>query len=94
MSAASQKYPGVNRFFSGQRVYQRDDDVQFTMTIKKDMRTDGEETTIKLHLKPTDTTKEVYEEAERPHRRGQKTPPLTARSTMSRLCWPVCRASC
>ena len=50
------KYPGVNRFFSGQRVYQRDDDVQFTMTIKKDMRTDGEETTIKLHLKPTDTT--------------------------------------
>ena len=55
------KYPGVNRFFSGQRVYQRDDDVQFTMTIKKDMRTDGEETTIKLHLKPTDTTKEVYE---------------------------------
>ena len=52
------KYPGVNRFFSGQRVYQRDDDVQFTMTIKKDMRTDGEETTIKLHLKPTDTTKE------------------------------------
>ena len=42
------KYPGVNRFFSGQRVYQRDDDVQFTMTIKKDMRTDGEETTIKL----------------------------------------------
>ena len=25
------------------------------------MRTDGEETTIKLHLKPTDTTKEVYE---------------------------------
>lgn len=55
------KYPGVNRFFSGQRVYQRDDDVQFTMTIKKDMRTDGEETTIKLHLTPTDTTKEVYE---------------------------------
>ena len=51
----------MNRFFSGQRVYQRDDDVQFTMTIKKDMRTDGEETTIKLHLKPTDTTKEVYE---------------------------------
>ena len=50
------KYPGVNRFFSGQRVYQRDDDVQFTMTIKKDMRTDGEETTIKLHLTPTDTT--------------------------------------
>ena len=31
------------------------------MTIKKDMHADGEETTIKLHLKPTDTTKEVYE---------------------------------
>ena len=55
------KYPGLNRFLSGQRVYQRDNDIQFTMAIKKDMRTDGEETMIKLHLTPEDTTKEIYE---------------------------------
>ena len=55
------KYPGLNRFLSGQRLYQRDEDIQFTMAIKKDMRTDGEETMIKLHLTQTDTTKEVYE---------------------------------
>ena len=54
------KYPGLNRFFSGQRIHQRDEDIAFTMTIKKDMRVDGEETTIKLHLTPHDTAKDVY----------------------------------
>ena len=49
------KYPGVNRFFSGQRVYQRDDDVQFTMTIKKDMRTDGEESWVGWYARSTGT---------------------------------------
>lgn len=54
------KYPGLNRFFSGQRIHQRDEDIAFTMTIKKDMRVDGEETTIKLHLTPHDTAEDVY----------------------------------
>ena len=54
------KYPGLNRFFSGQRVFQRDEDVAFTMTLKKDMATDGEETTIKLHLSVRDTAIDVY----------------------------------
>lgn len=54
------KYPGLNRFFSGQRIHQRDEDIAFTMTIKKDMRVDGEETTIKLHLTPYDTAEDVY----------------------------------
>ncbi len=54
------KYPGLNRFFSGQRVHQRDDDIAFTMTVKKEMRVDGPETTIKLHLSPSDTAEDVY----------------------------------
>lgn len=54
------KYPGLNRFFSGQRIHQRDEDIAFTMTIKKEMRVDGEETTIKLHLSPYDTAEDVY----------------------------------
>ena len=54
------KYPGLNRFFSGQRVHQRDDDIAFTMTVKKDMRVDAPDTTIKLHLTTTDTAEDVY----------------------------------
>lgn len=54
------KYPSLNRFFSGQRIYQRDDDIQFTMTVKKDMSTESPDTTIKLHLTPKDTAEDVY----------------------------------
>lgn len=55
------KYPGCNRFFSGQRVYQRDDDIAFTMTVKKEMSTSAPDTTIKLHLNRADTAAEVYQ---------------------------------
>lgn len=55
------QYPGCNRFLSGQRVYSRGDDIQFCMVIKKAMTTDAPDTIIKLHLKPTDTSKEVYD---------------------------------
>lgn len=68
------KYPGFNRFFSGQRIYQRDDDIQFTMAMKKEMRTDGEETMIKLHLAPTDTSKEVYDKFNRSYEEVMNTP--------------------
>ena len=54
------KYPGVNRFVSGQKIYSRGEDIQFCMTIKKDMTTDGAETEIKLHLSPRDTVYDVY----------------------------------
>ena len=54
------KYPGCNRFFSGQRVYQRDDDIQFVMAVKKSMSTDAPDTMIKLHLTQTDTAADVY----------------------------------
>lgn len=68
------KYPGVNRFLSGQRVYQRDEDIQFTMTMKKDMRTDGDETMIKLHLTQTDTAKDVYEKFNKAYEEVKSTP--------------------
>lgn len=54
------KYPGVNRFVAGQRIFSRGEDIQFSMTVKKDMSTDGEETEIKLHLTPRDTAYDVY----------------------------------
>ena len=44
------KYPAINRFISGQKFYSHGDDIQFSMTIKKEMSTDAPETTIQLHL--------------------------------------------
>ena len=68
------KYPGCNRFLSGQRVYQRDDDIQFTMAIKKDMSTEASDTMIKLHLTQTDPSKEVYEKFNKVYEEVKNTP--------------------
>ena len=55
------KFPGCNRFFSGQEVYTRGDDIQFCMVVKKEMTVEAPDTIIKLHLTPRDTSKDVYE---------------------------------
>lgn len=55
------EYPGLNRFLAGQRIYSRGEDIQFCMTIKKDMTLDDPDTEIKLHLNPSDTVYDVYE---------------------------------
>ena len=54
------KYPQLNRFINGQKVYSRGDDIQYCMVIKKEMNVDSPDTSIKVHLKPTDTAKDVY----------------------------------
>lgn len=55
------KYPALNRFLSGQRVYSRGDDIQFCMVVKNSMSLEGEESVMKLHLKPTDTVFDIYD---------------------------------
>ena len=55
------RYPQLNRFINGQKVYSRGDDIQYCMVIKKEMSVDSPDTSIKVHLKPTDTAKDVYE---------------------------------
>ena len=55
------KYPGVNRFIAGQKVYSRGEDIQFCLTIKKEMSTKSPETIIKVHLNPHDTAADVYQ---------------------------------
>lgn len=55
------KYPAINRFLSGQQVFSRGDDVQFCMVVKTEMTTEGQESIAKIHLNPTDTSKDVYE---------------------------------
>lgn len=54
------KYPGLNRFISGERIYQRGDDIQFCMTVKKEMTKESPDTVIKVHLKKGDGMDEVY----------------------------------
>ncbi|MBR2832018.1 MAG: 2-oxo acid dehydrogenase subunit E2 [Oscillospiraceae bacterium] len=55
----SQK-PAVNRFVSGRRIYARND-IEYVMSIKKEMKSDGGETSLKLKFRPDDTLQTVYE---------------------------------
>ena len=59
------QYPQVNRFVSGREIFSRGDDIQYSMTIKKEMSAESPDTCIKLHLKPTDTVYDVYEKFEK-----------------------------
>ncbi len=54
------KYPRLNRFIAGQKIYTHGNDIQFCMTIKKEMTSDSPETVIKVHLSPYDTADDVY----------------------------------
>ena len=54
------KYPGINRFISGQKLYTHGNDIQFCLTVKKDMSTSSPDTVIKVHLTPTDTPVDIY----------------------------------
>jgi len=53
------QYPAINRFCSGQRIFSREN-VEFLMTIKKQMRTDVGETTIKASFDRSATISDVY----------------------------------
>ena len=55
------KYPQLNRFIAGQRVYSRGEDIQYCMVVKKEMTVESPDTSIKVHLNPRDTAKDVCE---------------------------------
>lgn len=54
------KYPALNRFIAGQKVYSRGEDIVLCMTVKKEMSASSPDTVIKVHLNPHDTAKDVY----------------------------------
>ncbi len=54
------KYPQLNRFISGQKVYSRGEDIQYCMVVKKEMTVESPDTSIKVHLNPHDTAEDVY----------------------------------
>ena len=53
------QYPAINRFVSGQRMFTREN-VEYVMTVKKEMRTDAPETSVKVAFSCTDTIIDVY----------------------------------
>lgn len=54
------KYPALNRFIAGQKIYSRGEDIALCMTIKKELTADAPDSLIKIHLHPGDTADEVY----------------------------------
>ena len=54
------QFPGVNRFVVGQRLYAAKE-IVYVMVIKKEMKLDAYETTIKVKFDPRDTVFDVYE---------------------------------
>lgn len=54
------RYPQLNRFISGQKVYSRGNDIQYSMVVKKEMTVESPDTSIKVHLSPYDTAIDVY----------------------------------
>ena len=54
------QYPAINRFVSGQRIFARNN-IECIMMIKREMKAEAEETSIKVVFEPTDTITEVYQ---------------------------------
>ena len=54
------KYPALNRFIAGQRIYSRGEDIALCMTVKKEMTQDAPDSLVKVHLHPGDTAADVY----------------------------------
>jgi len=55
------KYPALNRFMAGQRMYTRGRDICVSMTVKKEMSLKAPDSLVKAHFDPADTARDVYE---------------------------------
>ncbi len=52
--------PGMNRFISGQKIFHRHD-IEFNMTVKKELSLESPDTVVKVRFEPKDTLVDVYE---------------------------------
>ena len=68
------RYPKINRFISGQKIFYRGNDIQFCLTIKKEMTAEAPETVIKVHLTPSDTAEDVYHKINAEVEKAKNTP--------------------
>lgn len=56
---AAAQYPAINRFLSGQRIFSRHD-IEINMVIKKQLRMDSDEATVKINFDRDATITDVY----------------------------------
>lgn len=54
------RYPAINRFIAGQKLYSRGEDIALCMTVKKEMTLSAPDTVIKVHFSPQDTIEDVF----------------------------------
>ena len=54
------RYPALNRFIAGQRIYSRGEDIAVCMTVKKELTAQAPDSLIKVHPHPSDTAADVY----------------------------------
>ncbi|MBE6972769.1 MAG: hypothetical protein E7440_02675 [Ruminococcaceae bacterium] len=54
------KYPAINRFIAGQKIYSRGNDIAMCMTVKKELSLSAPDTVIKVHFSPHDTIEDVF----------------------------------
>lgn len=54
------RYPALNRFIAGQRIYSRGEDIAVCMTVKKELTAQAPDSLIKVHLHPSDSAADVY----------------------------------
>lgn len=54
------KFPALNRFIAGQKIYSRGEDIALCMTVKKEMTAAAPDSVMKVHLHPSDTAAQVY----------------------------------
>lgn len=71
---ACARYPGLNRFVAGQRIYSRDRVIEVNMTIKKEMSADSPDTVIKVTFDPADTAEAVFRRFDERVREVKETP--------------------
>ncbi len=53
------RYPGINRFIRGQKIYARNN-IEMCLTIKKDMSLDAQETVVKIPASPDASISDIY----------------------------------
>ena len=68
------KYPGLNRFLAGQKVYSHGEDITICMTVKKEMSADSPDTVIKTQFTPYDTANDVYHKFNQQVENAKSTP--------------------
>ncbi len=68
------KYPALNRFIAGQKVYSHGEDITLCMTVKKEMTASSPDTVIKAHFSPWDTAEDVFRKFSAQVEEAKRTP--------------------